>query len=210
MTLADRGVFDSYFATLAEPISDYTFSQFYTWRNSLRILWKEIGGNLCVFANGAGDLTLLAPPIGDEARGARALDEACEMMDEYNAAKGVVERSRVEYVSEELMRRIVRPGVEVRPLGMDYVYDVRRMIDLAGGDLARSDLNHWTRPARSLAGGQWARTVPFFTRRSMSMSRQGSPKNCTTETGATGNLPSRSFPSSFGRLVPTTAGIAFL
>ena len=136
MSLADRGTFDAYFGTLREPISDYTFSQFYTWRNSLRILWKEIEGNLCVFANGSGDLTLLAPPIGDDARTDRALREAYGMMDEYNAAKGVPERSRVEYVSEEVMRRIVRAGVEVRPLGMDYVYDVRRMIDLAGGDLA--------------------------------------------------------------------------
>lgn len=136
VTLADRGTFDSYFGTLVEPLSDYTFSQFYTWRNSLRILWKEIEGNLCVFANGSGDLTLLAPPIGDDSRTSRALAESYDMMDQYNVAKGVPERSRVEYVSEEVMRRIVRAGTDVRPLGMDYVYDVRRMIDLAGGDLA--------------------------------------------------------------------------
>ncbi|HZZ42410.1 MAG TPA: GNAT family N-acetyltransferase [Tepidisphaeraceae bacterium] len=133
--MADRTTFDAYFKTLVEPLSDYTFSQFYTWRNSLRILWKEIEGNLCVFANGSGDLTLLAPPVG-ETRGESALKQAYELMDEYNAAKGVLERSRVEYVSEELLGRFGREACEVEPLGTDYVYDVQRMIDLAGGDLA--------------------------------------------------------------------------
>jgi hypothetical protein len=63
--LADRGLFDACFASLSQPISDYTFSQLFTWRNSLRILWKCLDGHLCVFANGTGDLTLLLPPIGD-------------------------------------------------------------------------------------------------------------------------------------------------
>src|SRR5204863_7819323 len=63
--LADRPLLDSYFASLAHPLSDYTFSQLFTWSNSLNNLWKQIAGHLCVFANGAGDLTLLVPPIGD-------------------------------------------------------------------------------------------------------------------------------------------------
>src|SRR5215469_8738191 len=78
--LNDRAIFQSHFASLARPLSDYTFSQLYTWRNSLRILWKMIRGHLCVFANGTGDLTLLMPPIGDTGSDA-ALAEAFEMMD---------------------------------------------------------------------------------------------------------------------------------
>ena len=65
--LTDRDVLTPYFTSLAEPLSDYTFSQLFTWRNSLRILWKKIDEHLCVFANGTGDLTLLLPPIGDTA-----------------------------------------------------------------------------------------------------------------------------------------------
>ena len=84
--LADRPLLDSYFATLAHPLSDYTFSQLFTWSNSLKILWKQIAGHLCVFANGAGDLTLLVPPIGDTGAD-RALAECFELMDAYNAAK---------------------------------------------------------------------------------------------------------------------------
>jgi len=57
-------------------------------------------------------------------------------MDDYNAKQGVPERTRVEYASEELLGRLDRASLDVSPMGTDYVYDVRRMIDLAGGDLS--------------------------------------------------------------------------
>ena len=133
--LADQAHLDRYFASLVEPLSDYTFSQLFTWRNSLRILWKQMHGHLCVFANGTGDLTLLMPPIGDTGSD-RALAAAFELMNEYNAVHGVPHRSRVEYVSTELLSRFTREGLEALPMGADYVYDVDRMIDLAGGDFA--------------------------------------------------------------------------
>ena len=133
--LTDKSLLDDCFATLDEPLSDYTFSQLYTWRNSLRILWKMIRGHLCVFANGTGDLTLLMPPIGDTGSDA-ALAEAFDLMNAYNAAGGVLDRSRVEYVSAELLRRLDGSKLSVAPMGGDYVYDVHRMIDLPGGDLA--------------------------------------------------------------------------
>ncbi len=133
--LADRARLESYFTSLAEPLSDYTFSQLFTWRNSLRILWRELHGHLCVFANGTGDLTLLMPPIGDTG-GDRAMAAAFDLMNDYNAVHGVPDRSRVEYVSDELLARFDRTGADVCRMGADYVYDVRRMIDLPGGDLA--------------------------------------------------------------------------
>jgi ribosomal protein S18 acetylase RimI-like enzyme len=133
--LTDQVSFRPFFASLAEPLSDYTFSQIYTWRNSLHIVWKIIDGHLCVFANGTGDLTLLIPPVG-QTNTDRALKQAFELMDDYNAARGVPERTRVEYASEELLGRLDRTKLDVAPMGTDYVYDVRRMIDLAGGDLS--------------------------------------------------------------------------
>jgi ribosomal protein S18 acetylase RimI-like enzyme len=133
--LSDAPALDRYFASLSEPLSDYTFAQLFTWRNSLRILWKEIQGHLCVFANGTGDLTLLIPPIGDTG-GDGALASAFELMDDYNAAQGVPQRTRVEYVSDELLGRFCCGNLDVQPMGADYVYDVARMIDLAGGDLS--------------------------------------------------------------------------
>jgi hypothetical protein len=133
--LADRPLLDSYFASLAEPLSDYTFSQLFTWRNSLRIIWRVLEGHLCVFANGTGDLTMLVPPIGDTG-GDRAMGAAVELMDAYNAEHGVPDRTRVEYASDELLGRFDRTRLAVEPMGFDYLYDVNRMIDLAGGDLS--------------------------------------------------------------------------
>ncbi|HEV2296850.1 MAG TPA: GNAT family N-acetyltransferase [Tepidisphaeraceae bacterium] len=134
---SDAAALNGYFATLAEPLSDYTFSQIFTWRNSLRLLWRELQGHLCVFANGAGDLTLLLPPIGF-GDAANALAAAFELMDDYNAQHHVPGRSRVEYTSEELLARLdpCRSRLSVTPMGHDYVYHTARMIDLAGGDLA--------------------------------------------------------------------------
>jgi ribosomal protein S18 acetylase RimI-like enzyme len=135
VTLADRPAMDRYFGSLQSPLSDYTFSQLFTWRNSLRIAWDVIDGHLCVFANGSGDLTLLLPPIGDTGSD-RALARATEVMDHYNTKHACREKSRVEYVSEELLARFDHGKLSVQPQGTDYLYDVNRMIDLAGGDLA--------------------------------------------------------------------------
>jgi ribosomal protein S18 acetylase RimI-like enzyme len=133
--LTDQNVFAPYFASLSEPLSDYTFSQIFTWRNSLHIVWKLLDNHLCIFANGTGDLTLLIPPIGD-GNSDIALRHAFELMDDYNTARGVADRSRVEYASDELLTRFDRTRFAVAPMGTDYVYDVNRMIDLAGGDLS--------------------------------------------------------------------------
>src|SRR5580704_17642263 len=119
--LAHRAVLEPYFSSLSEPLSDYTFSQLYTWRNSLRILWKQLDGHLCVFANGTGDLTLLMPPIGDTASD-KALKAAYEVVDDYNALHKVHDRSRVEYASEELLSRFDRATLQLEPMGADYVY----------------------------------------------------------------------------------------
>jgi ribosomal protein S18 acetylase RimI-like enzyme len=135
VALADQPVLNAYFKSLAQPLSDYTFSQLFSWQNGLRILWRELEGHLCVFANGTGDLTLLLPPIGDTGSD-RALAGCWEIMDAYNAAHRVPECSRVEYASEELLVRFDRARVSIQQMGADYVYDVTRMIDLAGGDLA--------------------------------------------------------------------------
>ena len=133
--LAHQTILEPYFSSLSEPLSDYTFSQLFTWRNSLRILWKQLDGHLCVFANGTGDLTLLMPPIG-ETGSDKALRAAYEVMDDYNAHHKGPDRSRVEYASDELLARFDRGTLQAEPMGADYLYDVQRMIDLAGGDLS--------------------------------------------------------------------------
>lgn len=146
VNLSDRAVMAPYFDAVAQPLSDYTFSQVFTWRNSLRLGWRIIRNHLCIFANGSGDLTLLLPPMGDTG-GDAALSEARQLMDAYNADHDVPDRTRVEYVSEWMLSRFDRSNFDVQPMGGDYVYDVTRMIDLAGGDLKskRQEKNRFSR-----------------------------------------------------------------
>ncbi len=146
VSLSDRALLSPYFEAVAEPLSDYTFSQVFTWRNSLRLAWKVIRGHLCIFANGSGDLTLLLPPMGDGGADA-ALTEARELMDAYNVAHAVPDRTRVEYVSEGMLQRFDRSKFDVIPMGGDYIYTTASMIDLAGGDLKskRQERNRFAR-----------------------------------------------------------------
>jgi ribosomal protein S18 acetylase RimI-like enzyme len=149
--LSHQPLLNRYLRCLPQPLSDYTFSQIFTWRNSLRLLWREIDDHLCIFANGSGDLTLLIPPIAPDSTGADAvLRRAFELMDDYNVAHGVPDRSRVEYVSQPLLDRLDQRGLVPHPMGHDYVYETTRMIELAGGDLKskRQERNRFTRDNR--------------------------------------------------------------
>lgn len=61
-----------------------------------------------------------------------------EIMDAYNDKHAQRERSRIEYVSDEVLERIHASRaltLSATPMGGDYVYDMSRMIDLAGGPL---------------------------------------------------------------------------
>jgi N-acetylglutamate synthase-like GNAT family acetyltransferase len=98
--------------------------------------------HLCVFANTTGDLTMLLPPIptegatDDDLRS--ALVQAFDIMDAYQQNHGTdLSRSRIEYVSDEMLERINTVlGKTLRlsasPMSGDFVYPVRNMIDLAG------------------------------------------------------------------------------
>lgn len=134
ISLADKPVFDHFFATCATRLSDYTFANSFIWRDSIHLRWKIAGDCLCVFANGDGGLTMLFPPVG---RGdvRAALRQCLDICETYNAAAHLDHWTRIEYVSDEMMRKFPG-GFASTPMSGDYVYPVERMIDLAGGDLA--------------------------------------------------------------------------
>ncbi len=160
--LSDRDTFAPYLTGLSHPLSDYTFAQVYGWCTALNLWWRVIDGHLCVFANGS-NLSLLMPPMAPPGTPGmhRALRRACEVMHDYNAeltghAGGHVAAPRIESVSDELMSRMPRAGYARELQGADYVYDVRDMIELAGGAFKskRHDKNHFMRAWRH-------RTEPF-------------------------------------------------
>lgn len=140
--LEDRPHFDRVFSRLKAPISDYAFAGTFIWGSSLKLYWARIDRHVCVFANGTGDLTLLLPPLPDSgATGADLRDcvaDCFQIMDRYNDRHAERDRSRIEYVSDELLEWFAAaPGLNLSaaPMSGDYVYDMARMIDLAGGNL---------------------------------------------------------------------------
>ena len=134
MDLANKPLFDRYFSTCKTRLSDYSFANTFIWRDAIHLGWRLIDGCLCVFVNGSEGLTLLFPPIGPGDI-ARAVRESVALCDDYNAAAGLVGATRIEYVSEEYLRKLPG-GFDAQPMSGDYVYETRRMIDLDGGDLA--------------------------------------------------------------------------
>lgn len=142
LRLSDRPLLHEIFSRQADPISDYSFACTFIWSASLKIYWKQIHRHLCIFANGTGDLTLLSPPLpepGADLDGlSRCLLECFAIMDGYNDRYSNRSHSRIEYVSEAALARMrVSPGfaLDAAPMSADYVYDMARMIDLAGGPL---------------------------------------------------------------------------
>ena len=140
--LADRPLFHEVFSRQSRPISDYSFACTFIWSASLKIYWARRHRHLCLFANGTGDLTLLVPPLPEPGAKAddlaRCLQESFSIMDDYNQRFSDRSRSRVEYVSEDVLARLrATPGfdLEASPMSVDYIYDMARMIDLAGGGL---------------------------------------------------------------------------
>ena len=145
IAITDRPAFEHALRRLAQPISDYSFANVFIWNAALKLYWRRIHHHVCVFANGTGDLTLMLAPLPEpdatDADLRRCLDEAFEIMDAYNGARGLPNRSRIEYVSDEMLERIsavTGPSaitLAATPMSGDYIYPVTSMIDLAGGPL---------------------------------------------------------------------------
>lgn len=140
--LANKNLFDSAFSRIRQPLTDYTFASTFMWGGSLALYWSILDRHLCVFANGTGDLTMLMPPISlEDARDGDARDclaNCFEIMDQYNDRVSDRSHSRIEYVSDDFLARVRDTfpiSVQVTPMSGDYVYDMARMIDLAGGNL---------------------------------------------------------------------------
>lgn len=142
--LVDQTFFNTVFGRLKQPLSDYSFANTFVWGTSLKLYYARIDHHLCVFANGTGDLTMLMPPLPEPAaRGADlrdALGRCFQIMDDYNASRTTVSRSRIEYVSDEMLEAVSSATgrgltLSATASGGDYVYDTARMIDLAGGPL---------------------------------------------------------------------------
>jgi ribosomal protein S18 acetylase RimI-like enzyme len=128
---------------MKQPISDYSFANVFIWDRALGLSWAILHHHLCVFANGE-DLTLLLPPMpmadGSERDLRRAVLDAFDIMDGYNLVQTGRQRSRIEYVSGEMLEAMHaavgrRLPLTTSPMSGDYIYPRCSMVDLAGGGL---------------------------------------------------------------------------
>ncbi len=146
----DRAVFERALRGGAEPtpspitapISDMSFVASHCWSEALSLAWTEIDGHLCLFSGADGDLSMMLPPLAIDPRAADRLGDvvsACfEIMDAGNAEGPGTPRSRIEYVSDEMLDRIRSAGgpmLSATPMPGDYVYHRGALVELAGGDL---------------------------------------------------------------------------
>ena len=65
LTLADKGSFGSYFAKNPPETSEYTFTNFYIWRNCDRSEITSVNGNICVCARPENEPPYFFEPMGE-------------------------------------------------------------------------------------------------------------------------------------------------
>jgi ribosomal protein S18 acetylase RimI-like enzyme len=137
-----RGVSGSTRPSISAPISDMSFVASHCWSEALSLAWTEIDGHLCLFSAADGDLSMMLPPHAIDPAATDRLGDvvsACfEIMDAGNAEGPGTPRSRIEYVSDEmldLIRASGAPALSATPMPGDYVYRREALVELAGGDL---------------------------------------------------------------------------
>ncbi len=135
----DAPLFNLAFSRALCPISDMTFATSLGWADPLELSYALVEGHLCLFSGADGDLTMMLPPLAlsptfDDRLGP-CVERCFDHMDAHNNDPA---RSRIEYVSDELLERLRAPGVpalSASPMPGDYVYPRDAMVELAGGPL---------------------------------------------------------------------------
>jgi ribosomal protein S18 acetylase RimI-like enzyme len=142
LSIADRELMARAVGRMSDPISDHSFASLLCWSEPLMTSCAEIEGHLCVFSHADGDLSMLLPPVALDTSASprlRACVAVCfDLMDAVNASGPGLSRSRIEYVSDEMLDAIRAGGVpdlSASPMPGDYVYPRRAMVELAGGPL---------------------------------------------------------------------------
>lgn len=141
ITNAELALFNAAFAQLEEPISDSSFAISLGWAGSLDLSYAVIDEHLCVFSAVDGDLSMILPPMAltrsADSRLGECIEKCFAVMDLANGPEAA-DRSRIEYVSDEMLmriRRFERFAFSASPMPGDYVYPRRAMVELAGGPL---------------------------------------------------------------------------
>jgi len=135
LEIKDKERFDSAYSMLDMPLADLSFSMMYVWRAPLNIRWKDINGNLCVFADFEGSTVLWGPPLPGEKLEA-TINQCFELMIEKDKKLGRGAHPTIYYIPEELHKAYLNVnGCNVLPQHQDYIYLTERLINLSGKPL---------------------------------------------------------------------------
>ena len=144
--LEQRALIDRYLKEADQPLSSFSFINFFIWKDFFNFEFKMIGGNLCIFASGARDPAgtfLYLPPLGKKINPS-VIEECFAIMRGKNNGSGV---SRIENVPAEQLPLF--PDEKFRRIkkGDEYCYYRKDLAALQGNDYKskRSDYNFFTK-----------------------------------------------------------------
>ena len=128
ITLKEKPLFDEYFKRYNYPISEYTFTNLYMWRNYYQIRWKVIDDSLFIISLRDSKELGAFPPLGnDPEKGVKILE---------NLAKSANVPLRMYRVHESFISKLnnFRENLNIeedRP-NCDYIYLKDNLINLPG------------------------------------------------------------------------------
>ncbi|MBI2145172.1 DUF2156 domain-containing protein [Candidatus Woesearchaeota archaeon] len=150
VTLADKEIFEKFFARISEPIADTTFLMRYIWAEPLRHSWTVIDGSLCVFGFLEGKYVVWGPPVGGKST-EDALQKSFEVVEKLNSVEGINAAPAAIYIPECLFSEYQgiasRNGWRFDYWTQDYIYRTADLVSLAGKKYhsKRRELNIFTR-----------------------------------------------------------------
>lgn len=151
VTIETKPVFDRYVRFIETPLSDYTFANNIIWLSQKSGFYQIIEDCFCLFSLNGNCLTMLLPPLGEQANQPRALARCFEIMDGYNPTPYL---SMVEFVYRDFIHSPGPDGATDTGNGWlierhlpDYIYRTEDLIELKGNayKTKRSEINQFRR-----------------------------------------------------------------
>ena len=123
ITLADKGLFESYFSKHPQETSELTFTNFYIWRDCDKSQVTSINGNICIVARPDNEPPYFFEPLGEE-----------RVEETIKTCLSVV--PRFSRISEKFTKTYFegKSGFKIEPTrdNADYLYRTEDLISLRG------------------------------------------------------------------------------
>jgi len=126
--LTKKSLVEKYLAESRQCLSAFSFVNIFSWQNFFTFEFKEIDGNLCIFARNESGMFLYLPPLGKEIS-PQAVEDAFAYMAEYNQGSGV---TRVENAGLNQLAFFDKAHYDYIPKAYEYCYAKNEVASLQG------------------------------------------------------------------------------